>query len=92
MAGSAPEDDHRLSLQLSSVHKARKAQAATTLHTAPDRLVTQAAQREADAGPVRADTARVSLHDFTRILELLENPPAPNARLRAAIAALPDTL
>jgi uncharacterized protein (DUF1778 family) len=29
---------------------------------------------------------------FLRILNLLENPPKPNAKLRAVVAALPDTL
>ena len=48
--------------------------------------------READTVIAQADTVRVSMHDFTRILELLEHPPAPNARLKAAIAALPDTV
>jgi uncharacterized protein (DUF1778 family) len=33
---------------------------------------------------------KVSERDFKRILELLEHPPLPNARLRAAIAALPN--
>jgi uncharacterized protein (DUF1778 family) len=30
--------------------------------------------------------------DFALIHELLEHPPGPNAKLRAAIAALPDIL
>ena len=35
------------------------------------------------------ETIRVSERAYTRLLELLENPPEPNARLRAAIADLP---
>ncbi|MBX3071817.1 MAG: DUF1778 domain-containing protein [Thermomicrobiales bacterium] len=38
----------------------------------------------------RAESIRVSTRDFTRIIDLIENPPAPNARLRKAIASLPD--
>lgn len=34
----------------------------------------------------------VSEQEFTQILEMLENPPAPNERLRKAIASLPDGL
>jgi len=34
----------------------------------------------------------VSKRDHLRILELLEDPPKPNAKLRAAIAGLPDSL
>jgi hypothetical protein len=37
-----------------------------------------------------AEVLRLSERDFKRILELLEHPPLPNARLRAAIAALPN--
>lgn len=39
-----------------------------------------------------AETIRVSESDFKRILELLDNSPRPNAKLRAAIAALPDPI
>ncbi len=36
-----------------------------------------------------SDRVRLSERDSPRVLELLENPPAPNARLRAAARALP---
>ena len=39
-----------------------------------------------------AEVIKVSERDYRRILELLENPPKPNAKLKAAIAALPTTL
>ena len=39
-----------------------------------------------------ADAIKVSERDFDRILELLDNPPKPNAKLRAAAAALPKAL
>ena len=35
---------------------------------------------------------RLEERDFERILQLLENPPKPNKKLRAAIAALPNTI
>ncbi|WP_445299311.1 hypothetical protein [Mesorhizobium sp. NZP2298] len=35
---------------------------------------------------------RVSASDFTLILDLVEHPPKPNAKLLRAIAALPSTL
>ena len=34
----------------------------------------------------------VSDRDFARILDLLDNPPKANAKLRAAIAALPKAI
>jgi uncharacterized protein (DUF1778 family) len=36
-----------------------------------------------------ADHVRLSERDSLLVLDLLENPPAPNARLRAAAKALP---
>jgi uncharacterized protein (DUF1778 family) len=38
------------------------------------------------------ETVNVSHRDFKRVLVLLEHPPKPNAKLQAAIAALPDTI
>lgn len=61
-------------------------------HMDVDQFVIGVALREADAVIAQADTVRVSTRDFTRILELLEKPPSPNTRLKAAIAALPDAL
>lgn len=47
---------------------------------------------ESDAAVAREAPLRVSARDFALILELLEDPPPLNAKLKAAIAALPDTL
>ena len=49
----------------------------------------QSALREAEAVIEEAETIKVSKRDHVCILELLENPPKPNAKLRAAIAGLP---
>ena len=38
------------------------------------------------------DVVIVSDRDFVRILDLLDNPPRANAKLRAAIAALPKAI
>lgn len=47
---------------------------------------------EAIAIGEHVEAIRVSTQDFTRILDLLENPPTLNDKLKAAIAALPDSL
>jgi uncharacterized protein (DUF1778 family) len=47
---------------------------------------------EAEAVIQAAEVMKISNRDFVRILDLLEHPTRPNAKLRAAIAALPDTL
>lgn len=39
-----------------------------------------------------AEVLYLSEWDFARVLALLEDPPPPNDKLRAAIAALPDDL
>lgn len=92
MARSALDDSDGMQIELSSREKARLAQAAAIQRLTTSQFVIGAALQAADAVIAQADTVRVSMRDFTRILELLEHPPAPNARLQAAIAALPDTL
>lgn len=54
--------------------------------------MTQTTPREAEAVTEAPEAVRLTAHDHARVLDLIENPPKPNARLRAAIAALPDTL
>ena len=65
--------------------KARLVRAAALRHTDLTDFLTRAALREADA----AEHVTLSERDSLVVLDLLENPPAPNARLRAAIAAMP---
>jgi uncharacterized protein (DUF1778 family) len=45
--------------------------------------------RAAKAVIAEADRVRLSARDSLRVLDLLENPPKPNARLLAAAKALP---
>jgi uncharacterized protein (DUF1778 family) len=92
MARSAVEDNQRLQLRVTPADKARIARAAAIQRMDLTQFVTSAALREAETIITEAEAVHVSARDFTRILELLDNPPAPNARLKAAIAALPDTL
>jgi uncharacterized protein (DUF1778 family) len=92
MARTSPGDDDHVLLQMPPTHQARIARAAAIQQIEVAQFVIRAALREADAVIAQADTTGVSMRDFTRILELLENPPAPNPRVKAAIAALPDAL
>lgn len=86
------EDNQRLQLRVTPAVKARLVRAAAIMQTDLTDFVTRTALRAADAVIEEAEVVKVSERDFSRVLELLENPPAPNAKLRAAIAALPDTL
>ncbi len=92
MPRAAVDDNKRMSLRVSPEVKAKFVRAAALCHTDLTNFVTQTALREAEAVIEAAEVTKVSDRDYMRILELLENPPRPNAKLRAAIAALPDTL
>jgi uncharacterized protein (DUF1778 family) len=91
MTPSTPGEDHAIALRLSAVQKARVNRAASQ-HVAPEQFVMSAALQEANAVIAQAKRTRLSARDVTRVLELLERPPLPNARLRAAITALPEGL
>jgi uncharacterized protein (DUF1778 family) len=92
MPRPAVDDNRRMNLRISPETKAKLVRAAALRDTDLTSFVTQSALREAEAVIAAADVLTVSERDHTRILELLENPPKPNAKLKAAIAALPDTL
>ena len=92
MPRAAIDDSDRMNLRVKPEVKARLMRAAALRHTDLTSFVTQSALREAEAVIAEADVIRASDRDFTRIVELLENPPKPNDRLRAAAAALPKNL
>ena len=92
MARNIVETNQRLQIRLSPAEKARIARAAAIRQVDLTQFVTEAALREADAVIEREDHIELTEREFLQIIELLEKPPAPNARLKAAIAALPDNL
>ena len=92
MPRPAVEDNERMSLRIAATAKAKLLRAASLRNTDLTSFVTQSALREAEAAIAEAEAVEVSERDYLRILNLLETPPKPNARLRAAIAALPDAL
>jgi uncharacterized protein (DUF1778 family) len=92
MPSVANENSERMSLRIPAAAKAKLMRAAALSNTDLTNFVTQSALREAEAVIEEAETIKVSERDYLRILELLENPPKPNSKLRAAIAALPDNL
>ena len=92
MPRAAVDDNGRMNLRVSRKAKAKLVRAAALRNTDLTNFVTQTALREAEAVIEAADTVKLSARDHLRVLTLLENPPRPNARLRSAIAALPDDL
>ena len=92
MPRTAVDDNKRMNLRVSPEAKAKLVRAAVLRNTDLTSFVTQTALREAEAVIEAASVVTLSERDYRRALDLLENPPAPNAKLRAAIAALPKTL
>jgi uncharacterized protein (DUF1778 family) len=50
-----------------------------------NQFLVQAALKEAQAVIEREDVIRLSPRDWNWLLELMENPPEPNAKLKAAL-------
>ena len=92
MPRNAVDDNERMNLRVRPGVKARLVRAAALRNTDLTNFVTQSALREAEAVIHEAEVVTVSERDFMRVMDLLENPPAPNARLRAAARALPKSL
>lgn len=89
-----PADDktERYQIRIPPAQKAMIARAAALSHKDMADFILDKIVPEAQAVIDAAEVMKVSDRDFMRILDLLEHPPKPNARLRAAIAALPNTL
>jgi uncharacterized protein (DUF1778 family) len=89
MPRTAIDDNKRMNLRVSLEVKAKLVRAAALSNTDLTNFITQTALREAEAVIEAAEVIKLSERDYVRVLDLLENPPAPNAKLRAAIAAMP---
>lgn len=90
MPRAVVEDNERMNLRVKPEVKARLVRAAALRHTDLTDFVTRTALREAEAIIAEAEQVKLSERDSLLVLDILENPPAPNAKLRAAIAALPS--
>jgi len=89
MPRAAVDDNKRMNLRLRPEQKATLMRAAALRHTDLTDFVLQPALREAKAVIEESERIILSERDSLLVLNLLENPPAPNAKLRAAIAAMP---
>ena len=85
----AVEDNSRMSLRIRAEEKAMLLRAVALMHTDLTDFVIRHALHAAKAVIEESDHVRLSERDSLRVLELLENPPVPNARLQAAAQALP---
>ena len=85
----AVEDNSRLSLRIRAKEKATLLRAVALQHTDLTDFVLQHALRAAQAVIEEAEHVPLTERDSLRVLNALEHPPAPNAKLRAAAKALP---
>ncbi|MGR4842516.1 DUF1778 domain-containing protein [Rhizobium sp. LARHSG275] len=92
MPRTADSKTERYQLRIPPKQKAMIARAAALSNKDMADFILDKIVPEAEAVIQAAEVETVSSRDFIRILDLLEHPPKPNAKLRAAISALPDTL
>ncbi|MBZ9773781.1 DUF1778 domain-containing protein [Mesorhizobium sp. CO1-1-8] len=92
MPRSSDNKTERYQIRIPPEQKAMISRAAALSHKDMADFILDKVVPEAQAVIEAAEVTKVSSRDFSRILDLLEHPPKPNARLKAAIAALPNTL
>lgn len=88
MPRAAVEDNSRVALRIRSADKARLMRASALEHTDLTEFILRNVLRAADAVIDQAERVVLSERDSLRVLDLLEQPPVPNARLMAAAHAL----
>lgn len=88
MSRVAVEDNDRMSMRVRTEEKAMLLRAAALENTDLTDFVLKHALQSAKAVIDKAEHVRLSERDSLRVLEVLENPPRPNAKLRAAGRAM----
>lgn len=86
----ATDDNSRMSLRIRPEQKATLLRAAALEQTNLTEFVLQNALQAAKQVIEKTERGHLSDRDSLRVLELLENPPAPNSKLLAAARALPE--
>lgn len=86
----AVQDSNRMSLRIHPADKALLLRAAAHRQTDLTTFVLRHAVEAARTVIAEAEQLALSERDSLRVLDALENPPPPNARLLAAAGALPS--
>ena len=89
MPRTAVDDNQRMNLRIQPAQKAMLLRAAALSNTDLTDFVVETAVRDAKLVIAQAEHVKLSERDSLRVLDLLENPPMPNAKLLAAAKALP---
>ena len=85
----AVEDNSRMSLRIRPEDKSTILRAVALQHTDLTDFVLRHTLLAAQAVIEKAERVQLSGRDSLRVLDLIEHPPAPNARLMAAARRLP---
>lgn len=83
------KDNNRIALRVQEADKAVIMRAVAVAQTDMTDFILRAALREARSVIEEHERIKLTHRDSLQVLELLENPPAPNARLRKAARAMP---
>jgi len=89
MPRTAITDNSRMSLRIRPEDKALLMRAVAYEHTDLTDFVLRNAIQAAKAVIAQAERVQLSERDSLRVLDALENPPPPNAKLLKAAKALP---
>ena len=90
MPRAAVDDNNRVALRVRSADKAVIMRAVSLAQTDMTTFILRAALREAQSVIEEHERVKLTQRDSRRVMELLEHPPAPNAKLRKAARAVPE--
>jgi uncharacterized protein (DUF1778 family) len=91
MPRPAINNNSRVALRIRPADKALIMRAVALAQTDMTDFILRTALREAQLVIEEHERVKISQRDSQRVLDLLENPPAPNAKLRKAARALPKS-
>ncbi len=83
------ESNPRFTMEIPPVEKARLVRAASLEHTTLKDFMLRNALNAAEQVLDRAERISLSERDTRKVLDLLDNPREPNARLVAALKSMP---
>ena len=86
----AVDNNNRVALRVRPADKAIIMRAAALAQTDMTAFILRTALREAQSVIEEHERVKLSQRDSRLVMELLENPPAPNAKLRKAARAMPE--
>jgi uncharacterized protein (DUF1778 family) len=90
MPRPAVKDNNRVALRIRAADKAVIMRAVALAQTDMTDFILRAALREARSVIEEHERVKLTSRDSLLVLSLLENPPAPNAKLRKAARAMPE--